>query len=188
MPTVDRDGLPPEFREPPPEEVIARLRPHSRVLFWPSLALIVVCGLGGFFGGRLPEPWQNQGVFAIAIVLVILLWVLPLLAWLGRHYTITTRRIVIRRGLFVRTRQELMHTRGYDITVRKNGVQTLFGSGDVLINSGLDRPVVLWDVPGADLVQSTLHDLMDDNLSAVARSRRQEQSAAPDETTLWNGD
>lgn len=187
MSTVDRGGLPDGYPEPAPEEVIARLRPHGRVLFWPSVALIVVCGLAGVFHGRLDEAWQNQAVLIAAAVLVILLWVIPLVAWLGRHYTITTRRIIIRRGLFVRTRQELMHTRGYDLTVRKNGVQSMFGSGDVLINSGLDRPVVLWDVPGADLVQSTLHDLMEENISAVARMRQQEQSAPPEGSTLWNG-
>ncbi|BDZ51569.1 hypothetical protein GCM10025867_38100 [Frondihabitans sucicola] len=187
MSTVDRGGAPYEAPEPVSEEVIARLRPHARVLFWPSLALIVIFGLAGFFNGRLPEAWQNQAVLVAALVLVILLWVFPLLAWLGRHYTITTRRIIIRRGLFVRTRQELMHTRGYDLTVRKNGAQSLFGSGDVLINTGLDRPVVLWDVPSADLVQSTLHDLMEENISAVARMRQQEQSAPSEGSTLWNG-
>lgn len=177
----------PAFREGVPEQVIARLRPHGRVLFWPSVALVAICGLTGFFGGRLPESWQNDGIVIAALVLILLLWVLPLLAWLGRHYTITTRRIIIKRGLFVRTRQELMHTRGYDLTVRKNGAQTIFRSGDVLINSGLDRPVVLWDVPSADLVQSTLHDLMEENISAVARMRQQEQTQPPDASTYWNG-
>jgi membrane protein YdbS with pleckstrin-like domain len=182
MSTVE-DGYP----EAPPERVIARLRPHARVLFWPSLGLIAICGLTGFFGGTLPEPWQNQAVPIVAFVLIVLVWILPLLAWLGRRYTITTKRIIIRRGLVVRTRQELMHTRGYDLTVRKNGVQSLFSSGDVLINTGLDRPIALWDVPNADLVQSTLHDLMEENINAVARMRQQEQSAHPDGSTLWNG-
>ena len=187
MPTVDPGGALSGVSEPAPEEVIARLRPHSRVLFWPSLALIVLCGLVGFFGGRLPEAWQNQAFLIVAVVLAVLLWGIPMLAWLGRRYTITTRRIIIRGGLFVRTRQELMHTRGYDLTVRKNGVQSLFGSGDVLINTGLERPVVLWDVPGADLVQSTLHDLMEENISAVARMRQQDQAPDAGGSTLWNG-
>lgn len=177
----------PFAREAAPEQVIARLRPHARVLFWPSVAFIAICGLAGYFGGRLPQPWMNQAVPIAALVLIVLLWILPLVGWLGRHYTITTRRIIIRRGLFVRTRQELMHTRGYDLTVRKNGVQSLFRSGDVLINSGLDRPVVLWDVPTADLVQSTLHDLMEENISQVARMRQQEQTRLPDASTYWNG-
>ena len=64
-------------------------------------------------------------------------------------------------GLMVRTRQELLHSRGYDVTVRQNGMQQLFRSGDVLINTGLDRPVVLHDVPSAALVQSALHELME---------------------------
>ncbi|GAA4265401.1 PH domain-containing protein [Frondihabitans peucedani] len=187
MTTADRGAGYSDPAQPAPEEVIARLRPHARVLFWPSVALVAISGLGGWFNGRLPEAWQNQAVLLGAVVLILLLWVVPLLAWLGRHYTITTRRIIIRRGLFVRTRQELMHTRGYDLTVRKNGVQSLFGSGDVLINTGLDRPVVLWDVPSADLVQSTLHDLMEENISAVARLRQQEQSSPPEGSTLWNG-
>lgn len=170
-----------------PERVIARLRPHSRALFWPSLALLVICVLTGYFGGTLPEPWLNSALLIAAGALVILLWLLPFLAWLSRNYTITTRRIIIRRGLIVRTRQELMHTRGYDLTVRKNGAQSLFGSGDVLIDTGLDRPVVLWDVPTADLVQSTLHDLMEENVTVASRMRQREQPAPPDTTTYWQG-
>ncbi|WP_423918479.1 PH domain-containing protein [Frigoribacterium sp. 2-23] len=171
----------------PPEVVIARLRPHSRVLFWPSVALLAICGATGYFGGSFDEAWQNYTVFGAALVLIVLLWLVPLLIWLGRHYVITSRRIILRRGLLVRTRQELLHSRGYDLTVRKNALQSLFRSGDVLINTGLDRPFVLWDVPGADLVQSTLHDLMETNLTMVSQRRQQDQSASPDGSTFWNG-
>jgi len=164
-------------RQPQPERVIARLHPHARVLFWPSVVLVVLCGAAGWFAGSFDEEWQNQVLLGAAAVLAVLLWLVPLLVWSGRHYVVTTRRIIIRRGLFVRTRQELLHSRGYDLTVRKNGVQSLFRSGDVLINTGLDRPVVLWDVPGADLVQATLHDLMEANASLVADRRRHDRSA-----------
>ena len=36
----------------PTEYVVARLRPHARVLFWPSLALVGICAATGFFGGE----------------------------------------------------------------------------------------------------------------------------------------
>jgi hypothetical protein len=49
-------------------------------------------------------------------------------------------------------------------------------------------PVVLWDVPGADLVQSTLHDMMEANTDFVARRRHDDQSATADGSTLWNGE
>ena len=160
----------------PTEYVVARLRPHARVLFWPSLGLVGICAATGYFGGRFDVAWQNYVVLGSAVALIVLLWLVPVLIWLGKRYVITSRRLVVRKGLFVRTRQELLHSRGYDLTVRKNAVQSLFRSGDVLVNTGLDRPVVLWDVPGADLVQATLHDLMEADATLVAQRRRLDQS------------
>jgi membrane protein YdbS with pleckstrin-like domain len=172
----------------PTEYVVARLRPHSRVLFWPSLALVGICAATGYFGGRFDVEWQNYVVLGAAVALIVLLWLVPVLIWLGKRYVITSRRLVVRKGLFVRTRQELLHSRGYDLTVRKNSVQSAFRSGDVLINTGLDRPLVLWDVPSADLVQSTLHDLMESNLNSVAQRRQHEQSVGHADTTSWGDD
>lgn len=173
----------PESRAP--EAVVARLRPHGRALFWPSLALILILAATGYFYGSFAEPWQNLGVLTAALLFGILLWLLPLLHWLGRHYTITTRRIVLRSGFFVRVRQELLHSRGYDVSVRRNPMQSMFGSGDILINTGLDKPIVLRDVPSANLVQTALHDLMELSQNPVSARRQKEQSAAPDETTAW---
>ena len=171
--------------EASPETVVARLRPHSRALFWPTLLLLADVALVAFFTGALPEPWMNAAVPAVGAVLSIFVFVAPLFVWLGRNYTITTRRIVIRSGLLVRTRQELLHSRGYDVTVRKTGLQSLFGSGDVMINTGLEHPTVLRDIPSANLVQSALHELMERSLNPIAARRQQEQSARNDETTAW---
>jgi uncharacterized membrane protein YdbT with pleckstrin-like domain len=144
-----------------PESVVARLRPHGRALFWPTVALALLVGAATYFSGRFPQAWENLALLGVAALLALFLWLVPLLAWLGRNYTITTRRIILRSGFFVRTRQELLHSRGYDVTVRKTGLQTIFGSGDVQINTGLERPVVLRDVPTPDLIQAALHDLME---------------------------
>lgn len=168
-----------------PEAVVARLRSHGRVLVLPCLVLVADAAALGYFGGTLPEAWQNWAVLAGALLVAVLFFLLPLIAWLGRNYTITTRRIVLRSGVFVRTRQELLHSRGYDVTVRKAGLQGMFGSGDVLVNTGLERPVVLRDVPGANLVQATLHDLMELSVNPIASRRQQEQSRPADETTAF---
>ncbi|HEY9521719.1 MAG TPA: PH domain-containing protein [Thermopolyspora sp.] len=167
------------------ERIVARLRPHGRVLFWPSLILIASTTAMAYFTGSFPEAWQNIAVFGGGVLAILVLWLLPLVAWLGTRYTITTRRIVLRRGFFVRTRQELLHSRGYDIVVRKNAMQSLFGCGDVRINTGLEHPVVLRDVPSADLVQGVLHDLMERSLNPIAARRQAESAGAPDETRVW---
>jgi membrane protein YdbS with pleckstrin-like domain len=170
---------------PVPESVVARLRPHGRAMFWPSLALILIVGFAAYFYGQLPQSWENLGVLVGAALLAVLLWLIPLFAWLGRNYTLTTRRIVLRSGFLVRVRQELLHSRGYDVTVRKTALQSAFGSGDVQINTGLDHPVVLRDVPNADLVQAALHDLMESSQNSIATHRQQEATRPSDETTIW---
>lgn len=167
-----------------PEAVVARLRPHVRAMFWPSLALIAVVTLTAYFAGTFESAMTTVLILVAAFFAALFLWVAPLLAWLGRNYTITTRRIVLRSGFLVRVRQELLHSRGYDVTVRKTALQSMFGSGNVEVNSGLEHPVVLRDVPDADLVQAALHDLMERSLNPVAARRQQEQSG-PDETTMW---
>ena len=166
------------------EAVVARLRSHARAMVWPTIGLVAIVGLTAYFGGSFDKPWVNILIFIASPLLAFFVWVVPLFAWLGRNYTITTRRIVLRSGFLVRVRQELMHSRGYDVTVRKTALQSMFGSGDVLINSGQEHPVALRDVPDADLVQEVLHDLMEASLNPVAAWRQHEQSN-PDETTMW---
>jgi uncharacterized membrane protein YdbT with pleckstrin-like domain len=166
------------------EVVVARLRSHGRVLFWPGLILVAMVGALGYLFGTFDELWMNVLLAVVCTFVIVVLWVLPLITWLGRNYTITTRRLIVRNGTFVRVRQELLHSRGYDVTVRQNALQSMFGSGDVEINTGLEHPVILKDVPEASLVQAALHDLMERSVSSVA-ARRQQEQASPDETTRW---
>jgi uncharacterized membrane protein YdbT with pleckstrin-like domain len=168
-----------------PETVVARLRSHGRALFWPTVALTLAIGVATYLFGLFDELWQDLTVLAVACVLVYLLWLLPLMSWLGRHYTITTRRIVLRSGIFVRIRQEILHSRSYDVVVGQNALQSTFGSGDVLINTGLERPVVLRDVPGVDLVHEALLDLSEASINPIAARRQLDQSTPSDETTRW---
>jgi uncharacterized membrane protein YdbT with pleckstrin-like domain len=148
------------------EFVVARLRGHGRRLFWPNIALLFVAGAAGYLVGRFSEQWQNLAALGVAGLLIVLLWLVPSIGWLGRNYTITTRRVIVRSGFLVRSRQELLLSRSYDVTVRKHGLQVLFGSGDVEINGGSDQRVTLRDVPSANLVQAALHDLIEANPAA----------------------
>ena len=143
------------------DTVIVKLRPHSRVLFWPTAVLAVVAGGVGYAAGLATEQWQFLVVLLVAALLVFTGWVMPLWRWSSRRYTITTRRIVVRSGVFMHTRQELLHSRAHDVTVRRSALQAVFRSGDVILNSSQDNPVVLRDVPSANLVQEAIHDLIE---------------------------
>lgn len=147
----------------PRETVVARVRPHVRALILPTALLIAVAGAAGYLAGTFAEDWQNLTVVGVAGVLVVVGWLLPFASWLARHYTITTRRTVLREGVFVRTRQEVLHSRAVDATVRTSALQTLFGSGDVIVDVGQPRPITLRDVPAPLTVQAALHDLIELN-------------------------
>lgn len=180
----DMSDTPDDPSAPPAERVIARLRPHARVLFWPALALIGASGAVGYFVGRTSEIWEVVLLWSAAAAVLLLLFLLPLASWLSRRYTITTRRLILRHGFFVRVRQELLHSRGYDVIVRRTWLQSIFRSGDVRINSGLDHPVVLKDVPRADQVQQALGEMME-RTQTVVGLRRQQAESVSDETSVW---
>lgn len=155
------------------EAIVARLRSHGRAMVWPVLLLVAVAAALGYFTGRFEQDWQNLLVVGLGALAGILGFLLPLSRWLARNYIITTRRLVLRHGVVVQHRQELLHSRGYDVTVRRSPVQAMFGSGDVLIDTGGERPVVLRDVPSAGLVQAALHDLMESAQVTLAARRRE---------------
>jgi len=152
--------------------VVARLRPHGRALVIPILLLLVIAAAVPYFTPQLPETWQQIAVYSVSGALLLLGVLFPILGWLARTYTITTRRVVVRGGVLVRTRRELLHSRGTDVSLRAAGLQQLFKSGDVLLDAGSGQPVVLRDVPRANLVQSALVELMAASHNPVAERRR----------------
>lgn len=172
----------------PVERVVARLRRHARMLILPALLLVATAGAATYFALVLAEAWQRVAVGGVALLVVVLGCLAPFLAWLTRRTTITTRRIILRSGIFTSVRQELLHSRGYDVTVRRTWVQSAFGSGDVRVNTGLEHPFVIRDVPKPFEVQAALDELMEEAHSLVADRRRAEQSTAFDgDTIAWGG-
>lgn len=142
---------------PGQERVIARMRPHGRVLVVPVLVLWACVALSALLLDQVDWALWNIAVLTVAAVVVVLLTVVPTLAWLSRGFTFTTERVIIRTG-FGGTRRETMLSRIHDVTVRRRGLQALFGAGDVLLSTGGDRAVILADVPNASLVQRMLSE------------------------------
>ena len=139
------------------ETVVARLRPHARALFWPTVLLLVVAAGVGFLSGTFREQWQNTVLLSVAGAVALVGWLAPLLRWASRNYTITTRRVVVASGILARTRHEVLLSRIEAVSVERRGLQAVFRSGDVAVA----EDVVLRDVPAAGLVQAAIHDLVE---------------------------
>ncbi|MCP2031656.1 membrane protein YdbS with pleckstrin-like domain [Okibacterium sp. HSC-33S16] len=159
-------GMPPEIGSRPSvptERVVARLRSHARILFWPALIFIALPGVSFYSFSVFTERWQHTLIGILATLAFLFLVLLPYILWLNRRSTLTTRRIIVRRGFFVRERREVFHSRGYHIALKRTWLQSAFRSGDIVISSGVEKPLVLRDVPGANAVLETLHDLVEKN-------------------------
>jgi len=163
----------------PTERVVARLRPHGRVLLWPALALILGSGAAAYAFGLFTETWQMWTIAGVLAAWVLFAVLLPYALWLNRRYIITTRRVISRRGFFVRERTEIFHGRGYSTALRRGPLQSMFRSGTLVLTSGIDKPLVLADVPRADLVSEALNELVERSQTAGASLRSSAGSIVP---------
>ncbi|GAB3604061.1 PH domain-containing protein [Microbacterium aureliae] len=148
---------------PAPELRVARFRPHARRLMWSALVLVAVAGAVGYLLGNLPAGFEDWMLLTAAAAIVLLLVVMPFASWLSHVYTITTRRVIERRGVVAVRHRELSHVRGYTIQVRRGPIQRLWGAGTLLLSDGMDAPLRLADVPSVSLVHEALVDQIEVN-------------------------
>ncbi|QCR18654.1 PH domain-containing protein [Agrococcus sp. SGAir0287] len=142
-----------------PERVVVRLRSHGRALLLPA---VLLCGIAfgtTFALGRVAWQLWDLVVWSLAIVLAVVLCVVPTLAWLSRRVVVTSRRVIV-RSAFGGSKRDVPLSRIHDVTLRRQGLQAIVGSGDVLLSTGGEHPVTLADVPSASLVQRTLTELV----------------------------
>lgn len=149
-----------------PEVVVVRLRRHGRALTAPAVLFLATALAAGFLIGSFDEPWQNWLAVAIAVLILLVGVLLPLSIWLGNTTTITTKRIIVRRGLLTRTRSEVPLSRVREIRTRASIWQRPFKTGTIQLLVGTETPVEIPDAPGINAVVDLLHELLDRTFSS----------------------
>ncbi|MFA5607768.1 MAG: PH domain-containing protein [Leucobacter sp.] len=168
---TDLDALlgPPPAAYGRPEAVVLRVRRHGRRLILPVLVLFVIAGVAGYWVGALPELWMNLAAGAGTLVLALLFGIGPILAWLTRSVTITSHRVIFRRGVFVRHRSEVSLAKVREVRTRRNPAQRLWGSGSIDLLVGVET-IRIPDVPGVQLIADALQELVERNYEHATRS------------------
>lgn len=161
-----------------PEAVVLRFRRHGRRLLPPVIALVAVAAAAGYWVGGLPDTWMNLLAGAGAALLGVLLGVLPVLAWLAHRTTVTTRRVIVRRGLFVHQRSEVALGRVREVKTRRGVLQRLRGAGDIELLHGPES-LRLEDVPGVQGVADALRELMERNYAHATRVQQRLAEPVP---------
>jgi uncharacterized membrane protein YdbT with pleckstrin-like domain len=150
------------------EEIVEHLHPHWLTLVPAVLAFLVICGLSGIGVAFLPEDndTARQGLLLaiVVIALVLLAWltVAPLIRWRSTHYVITTRRVLIRRGVFKHVGRDITLGRISDVAYEQSLWDRIFRSGTLHIESaGENGQETLVNIPRANDEQQSLNRLIE---------------------------
>ena len=144
------------------EEVVLDLHPHWKRLLLPSLLLPVVVGLATYLvflvpsgSARTPLRWA---IVAVAVLVVLRFCVWPWVTWQTTSYVLTTRRVVIRRGVLARSGRDIPLTRINDVSFQHSLLDRMLRCGTLTIESAGERgQVVLPEVPDVELVQREVY-------------------------------
>jgi uncharacterized membrane protein YdbT with pleckstrin-like domain len=149
------------------EEIVLDLHPHWKRLLLPTLVLPVVVGIATYLmflvpsgSVRTPVRWA---IVAVAVLALLRFTVWPWVTWQTTRYVLTTRRVVIRRGVFGRSGRDIPLTRVNDVSFHHSLFERLLRCGTLTIESaGEHGQVVLPEVPDVELVQREVYRCVED--------------------------
>src|SRR4051794_10559001 len=102
------------------EDIVLDLHPHWKRVGLPLLLLPVGVGVASYGSFALPDnearPWLRWAILAVAALLLFRLTLWPFLSWQTTHYVLTTRRVVLRRGVLSRSGRDVPLTRVNDVS------------------------------------------------------------------------
>ena len=153
------------------EVVVRHMHTHIKVLLWRFVVETLLLVVGVVASVMAPTSWQPWGLLAIWVAVVVLsvpLLLVPWLQWYTHTYTVTTKRIITRSGIFNRSGHDLPLTRISDIQLDKDVTDRFFGCGTLALQTSSDDPLLLHDVPQVEKVQVEISNLLfDDVLGAI---------------------
>ncbi|WP_075205283.1 PH domain-containing protein [Leucobacter musarum] len=152
-----------------PEVIVLRFRRHGRRLLLPVICMVVLAGLAGYWVGAFAEGWQNVTAAIAAVVLGVVLGLLPVLGWLTQRVTVTSRRVILRRGIFSRQRSEVALLRVREVRTRRGLLQRMCGAGEIDLSIGAER-TVLHDVPAVAATADAIQELVERNYAHASRT------------------
>ena len=159
------------------EHFVLRLHPHWKTLLRPVLILIVVVA-AALTGLILIPPASNMGIArlaigAVAVVMIMIWFVVPLLRWRTTTYELTTRRLRLRSGILSRSGRDFPLIRISDVSFSHGLIDRLLGCGRLVVESaGEHGQLVLNEIPTVERVQATLFQLVEDEQARLAREER----------------
>ena len=118
------------------EVVVRHMHTHIKVLLWRIILEIVL------------------------LVASVPLLVVPWVRWVTTSYTVTSKRVITRSGVFNKTGHDLPLTRISDVQHDQDLTDRVFRCGTLWLQTSSDDPLELTDVPEVEMVQSEIANLL----------------------------
>mgnify|MGYP000848650605 FL=1 len=145
------------------EVVVRHMHTHMKILLWRIVletVLVVLGVVGSVLAPSSWRPWGLVGIWAVVLVLSVPLLIVPWLQWYSHTYTVTTKRVITRAGVFKRVGHDLPLTRISDIQLGKDFTDRFFSCGTLALQTSSDDPLLLHDVPQVEMVQVEISNLL----------------------------
>jgi len=158
------------------EEFVLQLHPHWKTLLRPFFILIVTLAAALALLILLPAkadpPVVRIIIGAIALLLSIVFFAVPIARWRTTSYELTTRRLRLRSGIVSRSGRDFPLIRISDVSFQHGLIDRLLGCGQLIVESaGEHGQLVLNEIPHVQRVQSVLFQLVEDEQSRLAREQ-----------------
>lgn len=135
-------------------------RTHAKALLLPAVVLLVCLGLAAWVA-TLTDGVVVQGGWVVAALLILALAVWPFLNWLASTYTVTTRRLITRHGVFTRTGHDIPLNRISDVSYERDVIDRMLGCGTLVVSDASEvGRVELPDVPHVEQLQLKISELL----------------------------
>jgi uncharacterized membrane protein YdbT with pleckstrin-like domain len=143
------------------EEIVMHKHPHWKMLVGPVFVLLVVVAacsfLAALVGAQTWAPWAWLVLGVVGLGLVLRFTAAPVIRWRTTHFVITSRRVLVREGLFSRRGMDIPMSRINSVEFRHTLFERLLGVGTLIIESASDEPLEFHDVPGVEEVHALLY-------------------------------
>jgi len=145
------------------EVVVRHMHTHIKTLL-PAIiievVLVLAAAVGSFYVPANARYWALPTIWIAVLILSFPLFVIPWIKWATATYTVTTKRIITRHGIFTRTGHDLPLSRISDVQMEKNLDDRFFGCGTLALQTSADDPLLLHDVPKVEIVQVEISNLL----------------------------
>src|SRR5665648_1247928 len=81
------------------------------------------------------QAWQRWTIVAVAGLLILVFSIWPIIVWLASTDTLTTRRLISRRGVFSREGKDIPIDRVQSVSYRRTLLERMLGCGTLVVQT-----------------------------------------------------